>query len=135
MELQGPLALVSPAHGERFRQNDASLGCSAHAARGHGFRIAFDWRKVSGASAYKVVFWHRGSQFPAVERVVLEPTYSQTLCNAFVIDANLDHWAWRVAALGPARGSLRDTLWSEEREYGFEPCRLRDTLPCFAPPE
>ena len=132
--LHGPLLLVAPANGERFRQNDASLGCSDHETRGYGFRVAFDWRDVSGAAAYKIVFWHTGSQFPAVERVVVESEYAETFCNAFVADFNLDHWVWRVAAVGPANSEAqRDTLWSEQREYGFEPCRLRDTQPCFAP--
>lgn len=134
--LEGPLALVSPANGQRFTQNDASLGCAAHAARGYGFRIAFDWRDVRDAVAYKIVFWHVGSTFPAVERVVTSSDYAATLCNAFVADHNLDHWSWRVAALGRAHGDApADTLWSEAREYGFEPCRIRDSVPCSAPPE
>src|SRR6185503_13841708 len=70
LTLEGPLALVSPADRERFKQNDASLGCEAHPARGYGFRVAFDWRDVKDAAGYKVVFWHTGSAIPAVERVV-----------------------------------------------------------------
>ena len=134
--LEGPLALVSPADRERFKQNDASLGCDAHPARGYGFRLAFDWRDVKDAVGYKIVFWHTGSAVPAVERIVTVSEFTGLWCNAFVIDRNLDHWAWRVAALGPSRdGEAPDTLWSETREYGFEPCRIRDTVPCSAPPE
>ena len=134
--LEGPLALVSPADRERFKQNDSSLGCDAHPARGYGFRLAFDWRDVKDAAGYKIVFWHTGSAIPAVERVVTVSEFAATWCNAFVIDRNLDHWAWRVAALGPSRnGEAPDTLWSETREYGFAPCRIRDTVPCSAPPE
>ena len=134
--LEGPLALVSPAEGQRFTQNDASLGCSPHAARGYGFRVAFDWRDVKDAVSYKIVFWQKNAQFPAVERIVTTSEFAETWCNAFVIDRNLDHWAWRVAALGASRdGEAPDTLWSETREYGFAPCRIRDTIPCSAPPE
>jgi hypothetical protein len=135
VRLEGAVALVRPASGERFRQNDASLGCADHAARGHGFRIAFDWQEVDKAEGYKIVFWHRGSMFPAVQQVVTESSYEVTMCNAFVADFNLDHWVWRVAAFGPAPNRApADTLWSEEREYGFEPCRLADGTPCSAPP-
>lgn len=134
-QLQGPVSLVSPADGERFKQNDATLGCPDHAARGYGFHIAFDWKDVAGAATYKIVFWHTGSPIPAVQRVVTASTYAETQCNAFVADQNLDHWAWRVAALGPAGdGVPPDTLWSEEREYGFEPCRLSNGDRCSAPP-
>lgn len=134
-QLHGQVSLVSPTNGGRFTQNDASLGCSAHAARGYGFRVAFDWQAVDGAEVYDVVFWHQGSQFPAVKRTVTTTDYEETECNAFVIDSNLDHWVWRVAAISPANvGGARDTLWSEEREYGFEPCRLASGQPCFAPP-
>jgi hypothetical protein len=134
-QLHGLVSLVSPADGGRFKQNDASLGCSEHAARGYGFRVAFDWQEVEGAEAYDVVFWHQGSQFPAVKRTITTTEFVETMCNAFVIDVNLDHWAWHVAAISPAGvGGARDTLWSEEREYGFEPCRLANNQPCFAPP-
>jgi hypothetical protein len=133
--LHGQVALVSPANGGRFKQNDASLGCSEHAARGYGFRVAFDWQAVDGAAEYQIEFWHKGSQFPAVQRAVSTTEYEETRCNSFVIDSNLDHWAWRVAAIGPARdGAPPEQLWSEEREYGFEPCRLSNGQPCFAPP-
>jgi hypothetical protein len=133
--------LVSPEAGGRFRQNDQTLGCLPHATRGSGFRVAFQWRSVEGASSYRVVFWHTGSRLAAIDQEVYQPSHEEIWCNAFVADPNLDHWVWTVAAIGriaPAGsdsgGVARDTvLWSEEREFGFEPCRLNDTIPCSAP--
>ena len=133
--------LVSPEPGGRFAQNDQTLGCPANPTRGSGFRVAFRWRKVEGASSYRVVFWHTGSRFAAIDQEVYEPSHEEIRCNAFVADPNLDHWIWTVAAIGriaPAGSDsgavARDTvLWSEEREFGFDPCRLNDTIPCSEP--
>jgi len=137
-----PVLLVSPELGGRFKQNDLTLGCTPHPARGSGFRLAFDWHDVPGATRYQIVFWHRGSQFPAVQGEVAASEYEEIACNSFVIDRNLHDWIWKVAALGPitpaqgadGRTAPRDTvLWSEERVFGFEPCRLADGRPCNAP--
>lgn len=134
--------LVSPESEGRFQQNDLTLGCTPHSARGSGFRVAFDWKDVRAANRYRVVFWQRNAQFPAIARDVTTSEYEEINCNAFVMDRNLDEWVWKVAAMGPIPGSetdsgtvARDTiLWSEEREFGFEPCRLEDDRPCYAPP-
>jgi len=131
--LKGTVALVSPTAGERFAQNNPAIGCASHPARGYGFRIAFDWHDVEGAQRYRVQFKHTGAQYSAVEYTVEQSEYAATWCNAFVIDANLDNWIWRVAAVGT---NDADTLWSEQRAYGFKPCRLQDSIPtpCYAPP-
>lgn len=134
--------LVSPEPEGRFRQNDPTLSCLPHSARGSGFRVAFDWKDVRGATRYRVVFWHRNAQFPAIEREVTASEYEEIDCNAFVIDNNLNDWVWKVAAMGPiptkefdTGAFVRDTvLWSQERVYGFQPCRLSDGQPCYAPP-
>ena len=131
--LLDPSFLISPAIQGRFRQNDPTIGCSAHAARGRGFRLAFDWRDVEGAGAYKIVFWQRQAIYPAIERVVTASEYAETRCQTFVIDRNLNDWVWKVAALGGSR--LNTIVWSEERTFGFEPCRLEDGRPCYAPPD
>jgi hypothetical protein len=134
-ELTGTVQLVSPLSGGRFTQNDASIGCAAHAARGFGFRTVFDWQDVEGAEKYIIRLKQAGAQFPAIDYEVSESRYERTWCNAFVIDLNLDDWNWTVAAIGPApAGAVPDTLWSEQRVYGFDPCRLSDGRSCFAPP-
>jgi hypothetical protein len=138
-----PSLLLSPADKGTFVQNDPSIGCPANATRGYGFRTRFDWADVDGAAEYAVVFQHEGALYPAIVHRTASSEYEQTFCNAFVIDANLEHWTWRVLALGPAKGPAsgdsaslpRDTLLaSTTREYGFEPCRLADGQPCSAPP-
>lgn len=137
----GPVRLLSPAAGGRFVQNDGTLGCTPHPTRGAGFRVAFDWRDVEGAERYRVVFWQRHAQFPAIERDVVASEYEEVSCNAFVADPNVDHWAWKVAAIATiaatdSSATPRDTvLWSEEREFGFMPCRLANGDPCNAPGE
>jgi hypothetical protein len=131
--LAGTLALVAPASGAAFKQNDATIGCPAHATRGYGFAMLFDWSDVPGATKYKVFLKHTGSQYAAVDYAVNESIFAATWCNAFVIDANLTNWTWRVAAFAvDSNGALSDTLWSEERTYKFDPCRLADTTPCYA---
>ncbi|HEX2780132.1 MAG TPA: hypothetical protein VHM30_11570 [Gemmatimonadaceae bacterium] len=139
-----PTILVSPVDGATFVQNDPTIGCPAHPHRGYGFRTHFDWRDVEGASQYMVVFQHQGSTLPAVARRIAASELTETWCNAFVTDANREHWTWSVYALGPATGPFtgdsatmpRDTLlWSGSREYNFGPCRLDDGRACFAAPE
>ena len=131
--LSGSVRLLTPAPGGRFVQNDPSIGCAVHSTRGSGFRLAFDWEDVAGANRYDIELKHVGAEFPAVSYHVTESRYEATFCNAFVIDSNLDHWIWRVAAIGGSdKGTAPDTLWSEEREYGFAACRLSDDRPCYA---
>jgi hypothetical protein len=134
--------LLSPERGGRFAQNDPNLGCPANATYGSGFRVAFRWHSVEGASSYHVVFWHTGSRFAAIDREVYQSSHEEIRCNAFVADPNLDQWLWTVAAIGriapvgsDSGAVAKDTvLWSEEREFGFLPCRISDTVPCNAPP-
>ena len=128
-QLSGPVHLTAPANGGQFLQNDASIGCADHPTRGRGMRLAFDWEDVPGATRYDIELRHTGSAFPAVRYAVGESSYETVACNAFVIDANLENWAWRVAAVGATES---DVLWSEERVYRFAPCRLADATPCFA---
>ena len=136
--LEEPSFLVSPADGGRFEQNDSTLGCPANATRGYGFRLSFDWRAVEGADRYHISFWQQDAQYPAVWREVTGTEYIETMCNAFVIDRNLENWRWQVIALGPDDSldvASGDTLtWSEARMFRFAPCRLADGRPCYAPP-
>lgn len=135
-----PSILLSPAAGGSFTQNDPTIGCPAHPYRGYGFRVRFDWQDVPEASGYVIVFQHRGSPLSAISLRTQRSEYTETRCNAFVIDANRDQWIWSVYALATVRGDStgagRDSLlWSTWREYSFEPCRLADGRPCYAPPE
>ena len=132
--------LVSPEANARFPQNVPGIGCSANALYGYGFKVAFRWRAVDGANSYHVVFWHTGSEYAAIDAVVTTTSFEQTSCHAYVADQNLDNWVWKVAAHGPIRPlgadttAVRDTvLWSESRVFGFQPCRLSNGDPCFAP--
>lgn len=135
-KLDGPITLLAPEPEHRFVQNDESTGCPAHAARGYGFRLSFDWEDVEGAERYDIRLQRTGAQYPAVDYHVTESQFELAWCNAFVIDANLDDWVWSVAAIAPGESADDpQTLWSEERVYGFLPCRRPDGTPCFAPVE
>jgi hypothetical protein len=123
--------LISPPAGAAVPQNVESLGCPAHAYRGFGFELRFDWKDASdasGAPTYEIVVQARGAPYPAVHELTTESQYARTFCNAFVIDRNLPGWEWRVSA----RGGNGDLLWNEVREFRFEPCR-QDGVPCTAP--
>lgn len=134
--LSGTVTLVAPTAGARFAQNDTTIGCPAHPARGHGFRLAFDWADVPDADRYGLLLKKVGALYPAINQSVLQSELTITWCNAFVIDPNLDNWVWRVAAIADHAGAAApDTLWSEERLYGFQPCRLPGGIPCSAPPD
>ena len=132
----GTVALISPTTGAQITQNDASLGCPAHATRGYGFRLAFDWDDVTGAARYFVRLKRTGALYPAVDWSVPVSEFEGLWCNAFVTDANLTNWVWRVAAVAHgADSTAADTLWSEERTYSFLPCRISEGVPCTAPPD
>ena len=134
--MRGPVKLLTPASGTRFVQNDPAIGCPSHDTRGYGFRLAFDWDDVPGAYRYDIVLKRVGAAYPAINYHVTVSQYEINWCNTFVIDANLDNWVWSVAAIGPGRSAVEpDTLWSEARQYGFEPCRHADDTPCSAPDE
>lgn len=133
---RGAVSLVSPSSGALITQNDATIGCPSHATRGHGFRLSFDWEDVVGADRYFVRLKRTGSLYPAIDHSVRESSLDQAWCNAFVIDANLNNWVWRVAAVAfGADSTAADTLWSEERTYGFLPCRHPGGAACSAPPD
>ncbi len=134
--LPGSVKLLAPQADARIAQNDPSIGCTADPARGHGFRLAFDWEGVAGADGYDIEFKNVRAAVPAVSYHVTESSYERAWCNAFVRDFYLDDWIWRVAAIGiPVGATAPDTLWSEERKYGFEPCRVANDQNCWAPPD
>jgi hypothetical protein len=118
-----------------IQQNDPSIGCPAHAERGYGFRTAFAWGDVAGADYYAVRFKRTGSQYPAIDVSVQHSSLAQVACNSFVIDANLTGWILSVAAIARRSNSATtDTLWREDREFAFRPCRMPSGRSCSAPP-
>jgi hypothetical protein len=123
--------LLSPAAGARLAQNDPSIGCTPHPTRGHGHRLAFDWQDVPDAIEYRLIFV-RGSAPPVLDRTMVESAFEEISCGAFVADVYLDWWTWRVGAISPRTGGMRDTIWSEPRGNSFEPCRLPDGRACHA---
>lgn len=131
----GTVNLLSPTPGSLFEQNDPNIGCTSHPFRGYGFRTAFDWEDVDGADRYAVRLKKVGAMYAAIDHSVIDSDLDLTWCNAFVIDPNLNNWVWRVAAIADRPGAAPDTLWSEERTYGFAPCRHPGDVPCTAPPE
>lgn len=132
----GTVTLLAPNAGALFTQNDTTIGCPAHPARGSGFRLQFDWQDVPGATRYAIHLKADSARYPVLNQDVSRSDVDFSMCNAFVIDRNLDGWLWRVAAIRDVAGStVPDTLWSEERRYGFTPCRLANGAPCYAPPD
>lgn len=129
--LRGP-RLLSPAPFVRFRQNDPAIGCPAHPTGGYGFATAFDWSDVPGAVEYRIIYVRGGGYGALYDRIVSTSAFAETECNAFVADVLLDDWSWRVGAVMPIVNGVRDTLWSERRFNGFEPCRLADGTWCHA---
>jgi len=127
----GPTQLISPPQGAAVPQNVAWLGCPAHAYRGFGFQLRFDWKDASGAAGaptYEIVVRRRDAPYPAIQGLTTESEYTETFCNAFVTDRNLLGWEWKVSA----RAENGDLLWDEVREFKFEPCR-QGGVPCSAP--
>ena len=126
------LWLISPPAGAAVPQNVASLECPAHPYRGYGFELRFDWKDVfegRGAPTYEIVVKNRSATYPVVQRVTTESKLEATFCNAFVIDRNLLGWEWKVSA----RAGNGGLLWTEVREFRFEPCRHAGGVPCTAP--
>ncbi|MGH7471696.1 MAG: hypothetical protein ACRENP_27400, partial [Longimicrobiales bacterium] len=127
---RAPARLLHPLAGVRFQQNDAAIACPQHPTRGHGFRVAFDWQDVTGATEYQLIYSHESALLPMINRSVPLSAFESTQCATFVADGNLDGWTWSVGAVVPVAGGQRDTLWSESRENGFMPCRLTDGSRC-----
>ena len=122
----------SPSKGDRIKQNNAITGCPFHPQRGHGFAIRFSWEPAPSdrpIERYELQ-WRRG-EFTGFEPVVAttDKFYDFVACQAFVIDANLEGWFWRVRAVD-VDGKIGH--WSPLTEFAFAPCRLAGGGPCFA---
>ena len=127
--LQAP-QLITPAEHASILQNVESAFCSKTGAGGFGYSIQFAWSSVPGAARYELFVEHQGSTAPALDRVTQQLSFEQQQCGAFVTDANLTQWNWRVRA-SPESGEPGP--WSEMRQFEFAPCRLLDGTPCRAP--
>ena len=127
--------LLSPPEGALLPQNNASAECLMHPTRGSGIRITFDWadpRDPRGRIAGYIVFAKsRNAVLPIIDNVFTpESQFTYVRCNAFVVDANLSGWEWKVRTVG-TDGTLGE--FSEVRTWTYEPCRLEDGSPCSAP--
>jgi hypothetical protein len=115
------LSLQTPGENERISQNDPATGCSFSPTHGHGFQVAFTWTPVPEAAHYHLRLLHSGSQYPALDTQVDEPSYLLRFCNAYVIDANRFGWQWTATAV-TEDGEVG--IWAEQRAYAFEPIVL-----------
>ncbi|MBV9302834.1 MAG: energy transducer TonB [Acidobacteriaceae bacterium] len=129
--LQAP-KLIAPSEHASIPQNVESTLCSKSSVGGFGYSIEFAWSPVAGATRYELFVQHNPSSAPALDRVTQQLSYEHQQCGAFVIDANLTQWEWRVRPL-PESGEPGP--WSETRHFDFAPCRLLDGTPCSAPAE
>ncbi len=123
---------LTPAAGAHIPQNDPSTGCSlsSEPERGYGFKIAFSWSTVPGATQYRLVAKHQSSVGALVDVFVSQPQYSYLDCNAFVPDGNLTDWSWQVQAMfNGTLGAL-----SSPQPFQFLPCLLDDGRPCGTSP-
>lgn len=133
-EVVTTIALTTPVANGLIPQNVTGLGCDPHDTRGYGFRIRFEWGtngpEADGAE-YHLFAKRSGARYPIVDELVTETTFTETSCNTFVADPNLEDWEWKVRTIAP---DGTPGPWSEVRPFHFEPCRLEDGRPCHALP-
>jgi hypothetical protein len=128
--------LVSPTNNAMISQNNPAIGCSTSTATtyGLGFQVQFNWMTPSlpnGIASYEIHADRSGAPLPMVDAVVSSPNFTFTSCNAFVDDANLLGWEWRVRAKD-TQGQFAD--WSPWASFQFSPCRLSSGGYCSPPP-
>jgi hypothetical protein len=96
-----PPTLLGPTQNARIVQNDQTTGCPPSPMGGYGFRIAFSWTPATGPqpiAGYEITAGYPGS-IPIIPGVIVaETNYVTISCGAFVINAFLDGWQWRVRA-------------------------------------
>ena len=133
-----PAALsMSPNNNTSILQNSPASGCSlltgADATRGRGFVIQFHWTAPSsahGVAGYEIYVTRVGAPIPLVDTFVATTDFTETQCNAFVIDPDLQGWQWRLRSKDE-QGQFAD--WTPWASFEFSPCRLSDGTPCGAP--
>ncbi|HZT77967.1 MAG TPA: hypothetical protein VFA27_15040 [Vicinamibacterales bacterium] len=127
---------VSPSNNIAIAQNNPAIGCSilpgADATRGFGYQVQYRWAAASSADVqrYELYVELVGADLSNVDTFVTQTHFTDTECNAFVSDAHLQNWHWRVRPQD-AQGQFGD--WSSWATFEFSPCRLSDGTPCHAP--
>jgi hypothetical protein len=85
----------------------------------------FSWESVDGADRYHLFVQRLGSQFPAVNKIVKDTSFTESQ-RAYVARHNTDGWTWRVRALVNGKW----TKWSSLRSFSVEPidtdCPMND---------
>jgi len=134
----GPVAnvtapvLLTPVNNEAIPQNDPNIDCPFDPFYSYGHEIFFDWTDSSspnGISGYHLFVIHTGAIFPIVDTFVLDSEYTNTSCNSYIADMNLNDWIWSVQAEDNF-GNLSPVV---EDVFRFEPCRLENGAYCGAP--
>lgn len=125
--------LLTPVNKDAIEQNNPSIGCPLDRFSGYGHRIFFDWTDSSspnGIRGYHLFVRNINATLPLIDTFVLESEYTDTSCNSFVIDSNLEGWIWSVQA-EDNQGNLSPFSTGE---FVFERCRLVNGAPCISPP-
>jgi hypothetical protein len=115
--------LIAPAADAAIPQNNPESGCAFHSSAGGGYRIDFDWEDVSapaGLARYEIYAKRDQSIIPIVDTVTQSSDYVHVACSAYVADANLEGWTWRVRAVD-RNGRFSDWV---ERPFSYAPCRI-----------
>ena len=131
--IPAPVVLLTPINNEIIQQNNPNIGCPFDPTSGFGFRISYDWTDASspnGINGYHLFVKSMTAMFPLIDIFVLDSNFTDTSCNTFVIDPNLNDWIWTVQA-EDNMGILSPVATGE---FMFGPCRLDDGTPCNAPP-
>lgn len=123
--------LLTPINNEMIPQNNPNIGCQLYGNgnAGFGFETFFDWTdsdSPNGIKGYHLFVMNINARIPAVDVFVLDSEYTDTNCNAFVIDSDLEGWMWSVQA----EDNLGNLSPVAEGEFSFEPCRLDDGTQC-----
>ena len=129
---------MSPNNNASIPQNTQGPGCSlltgADATRGIGFVIPFHWTAPSsstnGLAGYEIYVTKVGAPIPLVDTFAATTDFTETQCNSFVTDQNLQNWQWRTRSQD-GQGQFGD--WTPWASFEFSPCRLNDGTPCRAP--
>jgi hypothetical protein len=82
------------------------------------------------AAGYEVYVTKADAPSPVLDTAVTGTDYTDTKCNTFVGDPDLNGWQWRVRAKD-ALGQFTD--WSGWSTFQFGPCRLSDGTSCRVP--
>ena len=124
--------LLNPIQNEIILQNNPDIGCPFEPFRGFGFRVFYDWsdsESPNGIRGYHLFVIQSNGEFPIIDRFVQESEFTNTSCNAFIIDRNIDDWLWSVQA-EDFLGILSPVV---EGVFTFGPCRLSNGDICSAP--